>query len=114
MAQETKEQVEPHSQDQPSSSRVDFIEQDEKSGTTRIAGYEAGDLAKAPVASPKPSETEPTEFTSNARVKFLFAVGLLLALVGALLMVTFSLWLGFVVMILGAALVAAGVFAPLK
>lgn len=79
----------------------------------RIGDYDPADLAKAPLQPPKPATTEPPEMTNNKSVRFLLIAGIMLALVGLAVFFVNSL-AGFLIMALGAAVIVAAVFVPLK
>jgi hypothetical protein len=79
-----------------------------------IAGYKPEELLTAPATPPQPIKTEKPSATRNNSVLFLVAIGILLAAIGIFLMFVTLPALGFVIMLLGAILVATSVFVPFR
>lgn len=79
-----------------------------------VAGYQPDDLLKAPTKPPNQKMVESKIDTTNPNVRFVVLSGALIAFIGIILFAISSMYLGFLIAIIGAALAAYGVFAPLK
>ena len=89
-------------------------EQESKSGPKVVAGYKARDLLKTPLSAPDPVDVEPPETTSNRKVKSLVLAGIILTVIGIIFVLFVSTMAGMLVLLLAAAVVMVGVFAPIQ
>lgn len=103
-------------QPSPPSQKPQLLEPEQDPGEehTTVAGFKPEELLTAPIAPPQPVKTEKASATRNNSVLFLTAIGVLLAVVGVFMMFVSIPALGFIIMLLGAILIAAGVFVPFK
>lgn len=90
--------------------KIDLYDEEEN----RISGYDPAELLKAPGRPPKLDAIENKSATQNSSVKYLVTLGIALALIGLLIILSFSLLFGFSVMLLGAASIFAAVFTPVS
>lgn len=82
--------------------------------TDTIAGYNAADVAKAPLRPPTPDGSETKDDVKNPNVRFLVLSGAILLVVGIVVFVVSTPLLGFFIALLGGALTTYAVFAPMR
>ena len=87
---------------------------DEPAEKHTIGGYTLGDALKAPLEPPSPSTEETAHDTSNAKVKFLMVIGLVVIVFGALITLIGVTILGIILVVIGAAIISVDVFAQIR
>jgi hypothetical protein len=92
---------------------VPIIENTDSKKPTRLAGYKAKELLKAPFTIPEPDKTEGKEYTNNPRVTMIIATGSLIGLAGLFFTLFSYMVVGMLFATIGAILVFAGVFVPI-
>jgi hypothetical protein len=79
-----------------------------------VQGYAVEDLLKTPLKPPEAKQTEDRRFTANRKVITLVGIGVLVAIIGIFLALVLQVIVGLLIAIVGAALIVASVFLPVR
>jgi hypothetical protein len=93
--------------------KEDKATEDEPDKEPTVGNYKLSDILKVPIEPPTPVKTEGYKATSNNKVLFLVAVGVILCLLGVFLAIIANFFFGAIFVVLGMAAILLSVFAPL-